>query len=63
MKAKPIEVQKFLHGVDYPASKDDLVRCARGNGASRYVREALAGLPDDEFDDPTDVSEALARQS
>ncbi|QFU89902.1 DUF2795 domain-containing protein [Amycolatopsis sp. YIM 10] len=32
-KANPIEVQKHLSGVDYPAGRDDLVAAARSNGA------------------------------
>ena len=36
-----IELQKYLGGVDYPASKDDLVRVARSNGAPDDVAGAL----------------------
>lgn len=58
----PIEVQKHLSGVDYPASKDDLVSTAEREGAGDDVLEALRSLPDREFDSPTDVTSAVADQ-
>ncbi len=30
----PIEIQKYLSGVEYPASKDDIVATAEREGAS-----------------------------
>lgn len=55
----PVQVQKFLDGVDYPASKDDLVNTARNEGADDRVIEALDRLPDQQFNSPVDVSQAL----
>ncbi len=54
-----IEVQRFLGGVDYPAGKNELLERARTSGATEDVVSALERLPDRQFDDPTDVSEAL----
>ena len=56
----PIELQKYLGGVDYPVSKDDLVDTARNNGAPDDVVSALEGADADSFDSPTDVSSALS---
>lgn len=56
----PIEVQKYLGGVSYPASKDDLVRCAEQHDAPEDLRETLAGLPADQFDSPAAVSKAVS---
>jgi len=56
----PIQVQRFLEGVDYPASRDDLVETARGAGADEPVLAALERLPERDYDAPTAVSEALA---
>jgi len=56
----PIQVQKFLGGLDYPASKDEIVRTAQDAGADDDVLEALDGIPDREYDGPTAVSEAIA---
>lgn len=56
----PIQVQKFLGGIDYPASKEDIVRTAKDAGADENVLNALEGIPDREYDGPTAVSEAVA---
>ena len=56
----PIELQKHLGGVDYPASRDDLVRKAEENGADEEVLEALRGIPDREYDAPTAVTKAVS---
>ena len=37
----PIQIQKYLKGVDYPASKQDLIRNARKNGADDSVCASL----------------------
>jgi hypothetical protein len=56
----PIEVQKALSGIDYPASRNDIVSTAEGNGAGGDVLEALRALPDREYDGPTAVSSAIS---
>jgi hypothetical protein len=56
----PIQVQKFLGGIDYPASKEDIVRTATDAGADDDVLNALEGIPDREYDGPTAVSEAVS---
>lgn len=55
-----IEVQKYLSGMDYPASKQDLVAHAEKNGAPKEVVEELRRLPDEEYDGPNRVSSAVA---
>ena len=62
-KANPIEVQKFLEGVDYPTGTRELAEEAKRQGASEEVRATLERLPDERFDTPTDVSEAIGRLS
>jgi sporulation protein YlmC with PRC-barrel domain len=62
-KANPVEVQKFLEGVDYPTRKADLVREAERQGASESVRATLERIRDEKFDSPADVSEAIGRLS
>lgn len=56
----PIEVQKFLGGIDYPASKEEIVRRAQDAGAGDDVLEALDKIDDREYEGPTAVSEAIA---
>jgi hypothetical protein len=59
MAVSPIQIQKFLKGVDYPASKSDLLKNADREGADEEVRTTLEQLPDEEYESPADVSEAL----
>ena len=42
----PIQVQKFLGGMDYPTDKQTLLRTAEQQGASQAVLETLRRLPD-----------------
>jgi sporulation protein YlmC with PRC-barrel domain len=60
-KANPFEVQKFLEAVGYPASKRELVREAKEQGAHTEVRSTLEQLPDQDFDTPAAVSEAIGQ--
>jgi hypothetical protein len=60
MDVNPIELQKHLKGVDYPASRDDLVSAAESNGAPPELVDALRSAGQDTFDAPTDVQSALS---
>jgi len=60
MDVNPIELQKHLKGVDYPASKDDLISTAESNGAPDELLEALRSADKDSFDGPTAVQSALS---
>ena len=55
----PIDIQKALSGVDYPASKADLVRHAESSGGSGEVIEALKKIEDREYEGPSGVSSAV----
>ncbi|WP_222194021.1 DUF2795 domain-containing protein [Modestobacter italicus] len=55
----PIDIQKALSGIDYPAKKDDVVKHAESNGGSDDVLEALKGIDDQEYDTPAAVSKAV----
>ncbi|MBF6327770.1 DUF2795 domain-containing protein [Nocardia transvalensis] len=57
----PIQVQKFLHGVDYPCDRDSLIDAARSNGADDDVISELQQIPDRTYNGPNAVSEAVAR--
>ncbi|HON38990.1 MAG: DUF2795 domain-containing protein [Desulfomonilia bacterium] len=54
------EVQQFLHGMDYPARKSDLIKKARDNGASDDIMRLLNDFPDQDFSSPVDVSKAIS---
>jgi hypothetical protein len=55
----PIDVQKALSGMDYPASKGDIVRHAEEKGADEEVLEALRKIEDREYEGPSGVSSAV----
>ncbi len=57
----PIQLQKYLKGLDYPASKADLIAKAQQEGADENVRATLDKLPDDSFETPADVSQAVGK--
>ena len=44
-KVNPIQAQKFLGGMDYPDSKDEIVRCTEQNGADENVTRRFAPHP------------------
>lgn len=58
-KVNPIQVQKHLKGVDYPASKKELIAHAKKQGADRDISDLLEELPDEEFETPAAVSKAI----
>ncbi len=59
-KANPVEIQKHLKGVDYPASKEELIEHAREQGADKQLISLLEQLPEDEeYENPADLNKAL----
>ncbi|MEU7714226.1 DUF2795 domain-containing protein [Micromonospora chalcea] len=53
------QLQEFLAGLDYPVSREDLVRWGQENGASTEALQALRALPAEEFQSPTELGEAI----
>jgi hypothetical protein len=59
-RPSPIELQKHLGGMDYPAGKDEIVEHAKSSGASKEVIETLQKIPDREYNGPNAVSAAFS---
>ncbi|ACR30542.1 DUF2795 domain-containing protein [Burkholderia glumae] len=57
----PIDVQKALKGVEYPATKADLLRCARDGHADARIVDGLLRMPDREYASPASVSKELGK--
>ena len=55
----PIDIQKALSGIEYPAQRDDVVEHAESQGGGDDVLEALKGIDDQEYDSPAAVSKAV----
>jgi Protein of unknown function (DUF2795) len=58
----PIDVEKYLRGVDYPANKTDLVKKAQQNKAPDDIIRTLQQLPSSSFNQPTDVMKAMRKE-
>ena len=54
-QVNPIRAQKFLGGINYPASKDEIVQHAEGQGADDNVLSVLRQIPDRRYDGPNAV--------
>ncbi|OLE24334.1 MAG: hypothetical protein AUG44_19515 [Actinobacteria bacterium 13_1_20CM_3_71_11] len=61
MAVNPIQLQKYLSGIDYPANKQDLIARAQQQGADDNVVQTIKSLPRDDFNSPNDVSEAIGQ--
>jgi len=57
----PIQLQKYLSGIDYPTKKQDLIERAQQQGADDNVVQTLKSLPREDFNSPNDVSEAIGQ--
>ncbi len=55
-----IKVYKFLGGMRYPATKQELVDRARSNLADDEALSSLRGMPEREYSDLDEVSKAFA---
>ena len=58
-KVNPIQLQKHLKGMEYPASKQDIVDYAKQQGADDNAIDILEQLPEEEYETPTDVNKAV----
>ena len=61
VQVNPIQVQKYLAGLDYPVKKEDLLQRAQEQGADESVRSTLDKLPEKTYNSPNDVSEAIGK--
>jgi len=57
----PAQVEKYLKGADYPASKENLLDRARQNQAPDDVVRKIQSLPGDQFPSTKDVMRALGQ--
>lgn len=48
-------VSRYLHGLDFPADRDRLLRKARENGASEAVLRMLEAMPAQDYGSMADI--------
>ncbi len=58
-KTNPKEVERALAGMEYPATKEELVIYARDNDVEELIIAQLESLPEQEYDSGADVAEAV----
>lgn len=60
-EGEPIELQKYLKGLDYPAQKAAIVKQARGHDAPEDIMKTLGALPEREYETPASISKAVGQ--
>ncbi len=60
-KANLAHVEKFLKDLDYPAMKNEVIECARGNDAPEDVIQMLEQIPEQEYGSPTEISREIGK--
>ncbi|SCG52997.1 DUF2795 domain-containing protein [Micromonospora coxensis] len=60
MTVTGVQLQEYLAGLDYPVSREDLIRWAQENGGSTELLQMLRALPAEQFNDPAELHESLA---
>jgi Protein of unknown function (DUF2795) len=58
-EAGPVELEQYLRGVSYPASRADLIATATANGADDEVLGRLRNIEDEEYEGTDAVSAAF----
>lgn len=54
-EVSPIDIQRHLDGIDYPATREEIVEQARASGADETVMAKLETIPDRRYDGPDEV--------
>ena len=57
----PIDIQKALGGMDYPAKKQDVIEHAKSNGAPKEMIDDLESHSESKFDNPGEVQKAFSK--
>ncbi len=53
---------QYLQNCDWPADKDDVLKCARDNGAPQNVISQIQRRPDKRFNNRSDLSNEMRNQ-
>jgi hypothetical protein len=59
VSVSPAEVQNYLGGIDYPASRQDLIDHAKKHSAPDEVIRLLTAISDQQYATPADVNKAV----
>jgi uncharacterized protein DUF2795 len=59
-RPNPIQIQKYLGGLEYPARKEDILEKAREEGADEAVIDFLEQISDREYESPVAISREMS---
>lgn len=57
----PANIANFLEGIDFPASKDEIVNYAEDNNAPQEIIDVMDQLPDQEYNSMADVMSGVGQ--
>ena len=60
MNGRPPDLVEQLGGLDFPVSKEDLIRRAQETGADTETLSALRSLPVTQLDSPGELAQVVA---
>ncbi len=64
MEMTPLEVTgKYLDGLTWPASKEEVIQAIERNGAPDDVIQTMRATPDERFVGPSDVHSSLWKEA
>jgi hypothetical protein len=52
----PSEVEPFLIGLDYPATREEIILHAESQKAPEDIADVLYRIPDRRYDNPADIT-------
>jgi hypothetical protein len=55
------QIQMYLKGVDYPVTRDELIRTAKQNNAPEMIISFLNKIPDKQYRAPTEVEAEFSK--
>ncbi|MBU6231997.1 MAG: DUF2795 domain-containing protein [Patescibacteria group bacterium] len=55
----PVAIQSYLKGISYPASKQDVVDCAKENEAPSEISDLLARIPEKDYATPAELTREI----
>lgn len=61
-KVSPATIQQYLGGLNYPASKEQMIRHAQGQSAPQEVIDMLNELPDQGYSSPVEVVKQIGNK-
>jgi hypothetical protein len=54
--------EKYLQGVTFPASKDEVIGALQANGAADGLKDHVMSLSQDRFDNPQEIFRTLLKR-